>query len=129
MDFKASSRHQVAIHFCQAYDKFGAVGESAEIDSHQHGIHNMLWQAGRHQQSDHGTSVPNGIRPYQEYVEFVAGKESTEAFCSINATSAMAYFHTHIHGRVLKYAAATVSTAVAAMETDAVKGLTQESRR
>ena len=86
----------------------------------------MLWQAGRHQ-SGHGTSVPNGIRQYQESVEFVAGKESTEAFCSMNATSAMAYFHAHIPVQVLNYGAATVSTAVAAMETDTVGGLTQET--
>jgi hypothetical protein len=60
-------------------------------------------------------------------VEFVAGKESTEAFRSMNATSAMAYFYAHIHEGVLNYGAATVSTAVTAMETDTVGGLTQET--
>jgi hypothetical protein len=128
INFKAFSHHQVAVRFWQAYDKFVAVGKPTEMDSHQLGIRNMLWQAGRHQSSC-GTSVPNGIRPYQESrVEFMAGKESTEAFRSMNATSAMAYFRTaQIHVRVLNYSATTVNTAVAAMETDTVGGLTQET--
>jgi hypothetical protein len=127
IDFNAFSHHQVAVRFWQAYDKFVAVGKPADMDSHQLHIRNMLWQAGHHQ-SSRGTTVPNGIHPYQESpLEFVAGKESTEAFLSMNATSAIAYFQTHIHVGVLNYSATTVNAAVAAMETDTVEGLTQET--
>jgi hypothetical protein len=127
IDFKAFSHHQVAVRFWQAYDKFIAVGKPAEMDSHQLGIRNALWQAGRHQSSS-GTFVLNGIRPYQESpAEFVAGKECTEAFRSMNATTAMAFSHANIHVRVVNYSTTTVNAAVAAMETDTVGGLTQET--
>ena len=127
IDLKAFSHHQVAVRWWQAYDKFVAVGKPADMDSHQVGICNMLWQAGHHQ-SSRGTTVPNGIRPYRETPpEFVAGKESTEAFLSMNATSTMPYFQAHIHVGVLNYSATTVNAAVTAMEADTVGGLTQET--
>ena len=125
-NFKVFSHHQVAVRFWHAFDKFVAVPESSKMDSLQLGIRNMLWQA-RCRESGGGTSITGGLQPYHEAAaELVLGKESAEAFTSMNAAAAMVYFHSNMDARVLNYSPDVVDTAVGAMEADTVGGLTQE---
>jgi hypothetical protein len=126
-NFQTFSHHQVTVRFWQAFDKFVAVPESSEMDSLQLGIRNKLWQARCHE-SGQGTTVTGGLQPYQESAEeFILGKDSEEPFASMNATAAMAYFHSSMNTRVLNYSPASIDSAVHAMETDTVGGLTQET--
>ena len=126
-NFNAFSHHQVAVRFWQAFDTFVAVPEFSEMDSLQLGIRNMLWQA-RCRESGRGTLITGGLRPYQESAaEYVVGKDSEEAFASMNAAAATAYFHSNMNVQLLNYSRAVVDTAVGAMETDTVGGLTQET--